>query len=325
MRARKFWNTKGLLSTALLPVAWGWRFGAMVKAATSSVTHAGIPVICVGNLVAGGAGKTPVALWLMQYLAERGIKGGVFLSRGYGGHVTGPHLVAPQTDLAADVGDEPLLLARVAPTWICRHRGMGAMAAVAAGAGFIIMDDGLQNPTLYQDLRIIVVDGKTGFGNGRVIPAGPLREDLTSGLAKADLIIQVGPGRVDVGEKPVIQATLQPDIKDKQRIAGRSFVAFAGIGRPDKFFDTVTQAGATLRATRSFGDHQPYKQNDIQHIYDIAQSYSCSVITTEKDFQRLRGLTLPSDLEILPVRLRCEQHEKIDAALDALFAGGTGD
>ena len=324
MRAPEFWNTKGLLSTALLPLSWGWRLGAMVKATTAPAVHAGVPVICVGNLVAGGAGKTPAALWLMRHLAERGINGGVFLSRGYGGRLAGPHRVTPETDRADDVGDEPLLLARAAPTWICRHRGRGALAAAAAGAGFIIMDDGLQNPTLHQDLRIVVVDGRTGFGNGRVIPAGPLRQKLTSGLAQADLIVQVGPGRIDAGNRPLVRATLQPDPEAAQRVKGRSFVAFAGIGRPEKFFETLTEAGATLPATRCFGDHQPYRQDDIRNMCEIARTHSCTMITTEKDFQRLRGLTLPCDLEILPVRLRCERPEKIDAALNTLFAGGAG-
>ena len=325
MRAPDFWNTPGWRSTALLPLSWGWRLAATVKAATGAVTYAGVPVICVGNLVAGGAGKTPVALWLMRYLAERGISGGVFLSRGYGGRLTGPHLVVPRTDTAADVGDEPLLLAEAAPSWICRHRGAGARAAVAAGAGFIIMDDGLQNPTLHQDLRILVVDGKTGFGNGRVIPAGPLRQTLTSGLAQADVIIQVGSGQIEVGGKPVVHATLQPELNDQHRIAGRSFVAFAGIGRPDKFFATLRHAGATVSATRSFGDHHPYTQDDIENMRALARMHSCALITTEKDFRRLHGLTLPSDLEVLPVRLHCERHDTIDAALDALFAGGGGD
>src|SRR5690242_5245426 len=236
----EFWAHRGLLSTVLEPAAWVYGQAAAARQRWTTPWRAPVPVICVGNLVAGGAGKTPVALSLAQRLAKRGRRVHI-LSRGYGGRSPGPLAVDPARHTAADVGDEPLLLAEVAPTWVARDRVAGAKAAIAAGAELLLLDDGFQNPTFAKDLSLVVVDGGYGLGNGRVLPAGPLREPLPRGLARADAIVLMGEDSAGVApitaEKPLCRARLVPE--NPGEVAGRTVVAFAGIGRPEKFFATV--------------------------------------------------------------------------------------
>jgi tetraacyldisaccharide-1-P 4'-kinase len=197
----EFWARRGLLSSLLLPLAWAYAGGAAARQAWTQPFRASVPVICVGNLVAGGAGKTPVALSLASRLLARGHAVHI-LSRGYAGSLAGPVQVDRMRHGAAEVGDEPLLLAACAPTWVARDRVAGANAAIAAGAGMLLLDDGLQNPRLAKTLSLLVVDGGSGFGNGRVLPAGPLREKLASGLASADRVVLMG----DAGEDRAARA-----------------------------------------------------------------------------------------------------------------------
>lgn len=251
---------------------------------------AGVPVICIGNVVAGGAGKTPVAMSVAESLLRRGAKPH-FLSRGYGGTTVSPTRVDPAHHSARDVGDEPLLLARLAPTWVARDRVAGAKTAASAGADVIILDDGFQNPALCKDISILVVDGGYGFGNGHVMPAGPLREDLNAALGRADAVAIIGTDsqRIGIsvpGDKPVLAARFVPRIEDDD-LSGTAVLAFAGIGRPQKFFDTLAGMGCNLVATRAFADHHPYTSDEVMQLLEEAAAAGAVAVTTEKDAVRL--------------------------------------
>lgn len=251
------------------------------------------PVICVGNAVAGGAGKTPVVIALVRLLQDAG-RNPHILSRGYGGAEVGPLQVSPDRDTADDVGDEPLLLVEAAPTWVARNRALGVQAAIDTGATVVIMDDGYQNPSFFKDVSILVIDGAAGLGNGRVLPAGPLREDFSDALARADIVIIVGDDKrglaADMAQRrpelPVFGAHLRPTASTPD-IAGQSVYAFAGIGRPEKFRHTLEQAGASVEGWASFPDHYPYEEEDLRELLTAAEAQGAAVFTTVKDHVRL--------------------------------------
>jgi len=284
----EFWARRGLLSTLLEPAAWVYGQAAAARRRWITPWRAPVPVLCVGNLVAGGAGKTPVTLSLARRLRERGWRVHI-LSRGYGGRLAGPVSVDAARHQATDVGDEPLLLAEAAPCWVAHDRVAGAKAAVAAGAELLVLDDGFQNPTLAKDLSLVVVDGGYGFGNGRLLPAGPLREPLAEGLARADAIVLMGDDTVEIsgttGAKPVLRAQLVPE--NGEEVAGRSVLAFAGIGRPAKFFATLEAAGARLVARHAFPDHHRYADDELAHLRAEAERAGAMLVTTAKDWVRL--------------------------------------
>jgi tetraacyldisaccharide 4'-kinase len=283
--------------------------------------RAGVPVICLGNLTVGGAGKTPAALAVGRLLFaahERPF----FLSRGYGGRLAGPVLVNRSIHRAADVGDEPLLLARLAPTIVARNRVAGAQLARFEGASAIVMDDGFQNPALHKDLAILVIDGRRGIGNGRVLPAGPLRAPLASQMARAHALIVVGPAAesaaalAELGRKrglPVFHARLEPDRQTLAALAGRRILAFAGIADPDKFFATLAEAGLNVVERHGFADHHRYTAADAQSLTAQAQSQNLVLLTTEKDQARLAGEPHLGDLaaraNALPARLLIEEDD----------------
>ena len=262
----------------------GLLYGASVarEARTARPARINTKVICVGNLTAGGSGKTPVAIALAKILEARGEKV-FFLTRGYGGREPGPAAVMSASD-AGQMGDEALLLARTAPTIVAKNRAQGARLAVQMGAGIIVMDDGHQNFTLTKDLSIVVVDGQSGFGNGLMIPAGPLRESIAQGLARADAVIIVQDGIPDLhGYKgPVLHARLTPQGDD---LCGRRVFAFAGIGRPEKFLASLKECGAVVTGTQFFPDHHAFRAREIAALK--AHAGSAQLVTTEKDFVRL--------------------------------------
>lgn len=252
--------------------------------------RAPVPVICCGNATVGGAGKTTLALDLGLRLRARGIVVH-YLTRGYGGQVRGPLLVEPGTHSAALVGDEPLLLARVAPTWVGADRAASARAAVAAGAGALLMDDGLQNPGLQQDAGLLVVDGASGFGNGRVMPAGPLREPALAAAARCRAAVIIGMDQRGARSSlpptlPVLDAWLVPD----QALHGQRVMAFAGIARPAKFHATLLQAGATVAATMDFPDHHRFHLRELQAVLARSRELDAIPVTTPKDAVRLPPL-----------------------------------
>lgn len=284
MRAPRFWYAGGPLSVALAPLGALWALGAAARARGRSV-RAPVPVICVGNIVVGGAGKTPVAISLASHLP-----GAHFLSRGYGGSERGPLRV----DLARHdhrlVGDEALLLARVAPAWVARDRVAGARAAAADGAACVIMDDGYQDPSIAKDISLLVIDGQVGFGAARCLPAGPLREPVAAGLARAQAVVLVGEDKAGVtpllGGVPILRARIEPEA-DAAALAGHRILAFAGIGRPAKFFHTLQALGAELVETHSFADHHPYAPSEVDALIAAARARNATPMTTAKDFLRL--------------------------------------
>ncbi|HEY9163738.1 MAG TPA: tetraacyldisaccharide 4'-kinase [Magnetovibrio sp.] len=296
MRAPDFWDRKtdGILPTLLRPLGCIVAGFAVMRQKRVHPYRAAVPVLCIGNLVAGGAGKTPVALDLVARLKARGVNAHVLL-RGYGGSELGPVQVDPQIHTSAQVGDEALLLAQVAPTWVSRDRVQGAQHAVDAGAQALVLDDGFQNPSLHKDLSVLVVDGCYGFGNGRVMPAGPLRETVESGLKRADALVLMGPDEADVwgivkraGFKAltILRARLEPT-PDAHDLAGRKVYAFAGIGRPQKFFDTLTDLGCKLVGCKSFDDHHPYTHAEVDAL--LHDAGNATVVTTAKDHVRLNS------------------------------------
>ena len=314
MRAPDFWADDGALARLLAPLGTGYNLAGRLRRALAHPASVGIPVVCVGNLVAGGAGKTPVALALIEALGARGCKVQC-LTRGYGGRVSGPHRVDPARDTAARVGDEALLLARAAPTWVARDR--------AAGAEVIVMDDGFQNPSLAKDLSLVVIDGAYGFGNGRVMPAGPLRETVPGGLARAEAVVVLGPERRDLaarldGGPALLTARLAPR-PGSERLAGRMVLAFAGIGRPEKFFATLADLGAKVVETRAFPDHHAYAPAEIESLRARAAALDACAVTTEKDAVRLSP-ELREGIEVLAVAVEWREPEALDALLARVCA-----
>ena len=251
--------------------------------------HAPVPVICCGNVTVGGAGKTTLALDLGQRLLTLG-QAVHFLLRGYGGSVRGPHHVVT-TDTVAQVGDEALLLAQLAPTWVGADRAASARAAVAAGAKVLVMDDGLQNPTLHKDLSLLVIDGATGFGNRRVLPAGPLREPVAAGASRCQAAVLIGNDASGVAAAlpatlPLLRARLVPG-REAATLAGRQVLAFAGIASPDKFFATLRGASVILAAEVPFPDHHRYSEPELTRLMDQARRLNVPLVTTPKDHVRL--------------------------------------
>jgi tetraacyldisaccharide 4'-kinase len=330
MQAPRFWGNPpdrpGLLARLLAPLAWAWAAAARRRLARPGARLA-IPVICVGNLTAGGAGKTPTVIALIERLRARGIAAHV-ISRGHGGTLTGPVRVDPTRHTAAEVGDEPLLLAAFAPTWIARDRAAAGRAAEAAGAQIILMDDGFQNPALHKDLSIVAVDAAFGFGNGRVIPAGPLREPLT-GLARADLLLAIGEPEARArfltawpaaAALPHLAGELAP-LPTGMDWRGLRALAFAGIGRPEKFFATLRALDAELVATHALADHAAFPPRLLRRLQAEAETQSAQLVTTEKDAVRLPA-AFRRHVLVLPVRLELGDWTPLDAVLDRLGLRG---
>lgn len=273
------------------------------------------PVICIGNLVTGGTGKTPVVMSLAVLLQEKGYNPHI-LTRGYGGDEEGPLQVSPGRDTAADVGDESLLLVEKAPTWVSRNRPLGAQEAIDCGANLIIMDDGFQNPVIYKDFSLVVVDGSSGFGNGRVMPAGPLRESLKEGIVRADAVLVIGNDKMNIipeikryTDVPVLSARLvqdagNPDLKDKK------IFAFAGIGRPQKFRETLESAGAIIEGFGSYPDHFVYLEEDLKDLIRAAEQQGLPVFTTAKDYVRLPA-AFKNKVQVYAVHLEWENPAQI--------------
>ena len=328
--APAFWGREaGLAADLLLPISAAWDAAGRLRRALARPLRAPSPVICIGNLVAGGAGKTPVTLALGDWFAARGITAHV-VARGYRGRLAGPIRVDPSRHDAGEVGDEALLLAARLPAWIARDRAAG-VAAAAAGAAAILLDDGFQNPTIDKALSLLVVDAGYGFGNQRVMPAGPLRENLRRGLARADAAVLLAvcaeerPAiRVDelTSALPVIPAVLTPIAGE--RFAGERVHAFAGIGRPARFFATLRALGAKLEAEHPFPDHCRYRESDIKALWTGARGARARLVTTTKDFVRL-PLALRASIDVLEVEVQWPDPAALAGILAPVVLSAGGD
>jgi tetraacyldisaccharide 4'-kinase len=328
MRAPRFWDNPpaapGIAARLLAPAARVWAWEAARRQAGATPARLPVPVICIGNVSAGGTGKTPAVIALMERLDARGISAHV-LSRGHGGSLPGPLRVIEGVHNAAQVGDEPLLLSAFAPVWIGADRAASGRAAVAAGAQALVMDDGFQNPGLHKDHSLLVVDGAAGFGNGRVMPAGPLREPVPAAMARADMVLVIGSvadrARLldrwpEVSALPVLDGAIMP-LATGMDWQGLRVIAFAGIGRPVKFFTSLRRAGAEIVAAHGFADHEAYDTRMLARLDAEAATKSAQLVTTEKDAARL-----PPDFRrkvlVLPVRLQIANWSPLDAAFDRL-------
>lgn len=322
LTAPQFWyRPRGLTALALSPLSWGYNAGHIAHQMIHRPYRAQIPVICVGNLVVGGSGKTPTAIAIHKLVKDNLLaKAPCFLSRGYGSGAKGHFLVNDESHEATDVGDEPLLLSELAPTIIAPHRGEGARYAESHHYDLIIMDDGLQNPTIEKDLKIVVIDGVTGFGNRMMLPAGPLREPLATGLEKADAIIMIGNDETGAAAllpegKPAFHATIEvPD----SWIANRdtSYVAFSGIAHPSKFKTSLEKMDLNIALWHPFPDHYQFTPHDLRELADEAGKLDARLITTAKDAVRIpREFSRELPLDILPVELRWKDPQAVAAFL----------
>lgn len=323
MRDPLFWRQDGLVPKILSPLSLLWQAGACIRNKSTTPRHPGCPVFCVGNFTVGGAGKTPTAVALYEILTALG-RNPHFVSRGYGGSVAGPHRVDPVHDTASGVGDEPLLLAQHGPAWISRERFLGAETARNAGADAIILDDGLQNPSVIKDCSFAVIDSRYGIGNGRVMPAGPMRETLLSGLEKVRAIILIGdetPAFITnlPASVPVLRARIEPI--NGSEFAGKKVLAFAGIGRPQKFYDTLKSIGAGIVATNDFDDHHVFTTDELKTLRMNAARLDATLVTTQKDLMRL-PLESRVGINSLDIRLVFETPDQLAQIVKTVLADG---
>ncbi|MGR3290740.1 MAG: tetraacyldisaccharide 4'-kinase [Paracoccaceae bacterium] len=328
MRPPEFWSNPaaapGWIANLLWPVSKIYAVASAWRVARAPKFKAAVPVICIGNLSVGGTGKTPTVIALATRLQSVG-KTVHVVSRGYGGNQVGPLLVQENAHSSAQVGDEPLLLAAFVPTWIARDRAAGVSAAQSAGADVILLDDGFQNPNVFKDLSVIVVDAKAGFGNCRVLPAGPLREPVNVGLKRADILLSIG---APVDQKnfqmtwqsaigvPLCRGRLVP-LATGMTWEGLNAFAFAGIGNPEKFFASLRASGVNLNRTEALDDHQPLTNALMQRLEREAAALNAQLVTTEKDAVRLPD-TFREKVLTFPVRLEVQDWGPIDSALELL-------
>ena len=329
-RAPEFWsNRRNAPAWLLAPlgIVYGSLTGARMGRPGRSV---GLPVICIGNFTVGGAGKTPVAVAVAEACLQIGRKP-AFLTRGYGGSEKGPLVVQSKSHTARQVGDEPLLLARRATTVVAADRVAGARLIAELGSDMIVMDDGFQNPAISKDLSLVVVDSAVGIGNGWPTPAGPLRASFSTQLRAADAIIRLGDGEAGLAvvrqaaraAVPVLSARYEP--VRKRGYKTKHYLAFAGIGRPGKFYETLEQAGVHVDETVDFDDHHFYSEDDCRRLLEIAGEKDLVPMTTEKDWVRLdaagtAAAELMSVSEQFPVTVRFDEQRRLENLITEMLA-----
>ncbi|MEE3000918.1 MAG: tetraacyldisaccharide 4'-kinase [Pseudomonadota bacterium] len=331
MRTPKFWyNQKNTIQSFILkPVSWIYGLARELIINHSKTWEAPIPIICVGNLVTGGQGKTPTALSICNALKHNN-KIVHFISRGYRGANRGPLLVNPKSNTANEVGDEPLLLSEFAPTWVSANREAGIKRAYAMGAEIIVMDDGFQNPSVKKDLSIIVIDGEVGFGNGNLIPAGPLREEIANGLLRANFVVIIGKDIFSLKDTltslvsqtspmpiKIYKAELKPNT-NASLLNNEKVFAFTGIGRPEKFFNTLVDIGCNIIGKRDFADHHKYTEKEISNLLKIAKKENAKLVTTSKDYVRL-NTSQQKNIIALPIKLHWSDSTALDSIIKPLI------
>ncbi len=301
MRTPGFWQRRGLVSTLLQPLAALYAKGAHYDRTHTSAKRAPLPIIGIGNVTAGGAGKTPTAIALAEMLRGMG-QTPHLITRGYGSTGDGVRSATPDSDWKM-VGDEAMLLAHAAPTWVARDRYEAACRAHQAGATLAIADDALQHHRLARDLSLLVIDGGYGLGNGRLLPAGPLRETLPTALARTDAVILIGQNRHQLQfDKPVFEATLQPT-GDTTWLHGQRVLAFAGLARPEKFYATLESLGAELVGRYNFPDHHAYSDRELDTLCYAAEKADAIPVATAKDAVKFPP-AFRERIRVLPVALQ---------------------
>ncbi|MDP1723679.1 MAG: tetraacyldisaccharide 4'-kinase [Alphaproteobacteria bacterium] len=314
-----FWAKRNFISYLLAPIGFLYKQSTSIRQFIKKPYKIPIPVICVGNINVGGVGKTPLSIAIVKHLIEQGFSPH-FITRGYGRKIHGNFQVQPNHH-AEEVGDEALLLSTIAPVWVAKSRTEVALLAFEQGATHLILDDGFQDPSLFKDISLCVVDAQIGFGNGFGLPAGPLRENIHDGLRRADALCVMGNMTQDIQKHsndslPIFEMNLEIDIPDI--LKDEKIIAFAGIGRPEKFFQSLKNEGLNVIRTFSYPDHYFYKTKDLQAMYKCAEDEGAKLITTEKDFARLKE---PSNM-ILPIKAKIKIKQN-DTFINLLKKGTT--
>lgn len=285
MKTPKYWQSDSLISKILTPIGWLYGWLTQLRLKLKQAPHVEIPVICIGNITVGGTGKTPVSVSIAKML-ETDMYHPFFLTRGYGGKLQ--HIIVnTRKHSAAEVGDEPLLLAQQAPVIVDADRYKGVQLAIQEGADIAIMDDGFQNPSLHKDLSFLVFDGSYGTGNGKIIPAGPLRETLDNGIKRADALIILGKDKHGLAERCKLPVFFGHTEAIQTSVSNNKVLAFAGIGHPQKFYHTLKQQGFDVVKTIDFPDHHFYTKNELEKILQQAEGLQADVYTTSKDFVKI--------------------------------------
>ena len=324
MKAPSFWSygNSGILSTLLTPLGMTYGFATLMRQSLARPWQCPVPVICVGNLIAGGAGKTPLVMDIACRLMKRKITPHL-IARGYGGTEKGPLRVSMDRYDARLVGDEPLLLSTVAPAWVSENRRSACRAAMVEGAMCMIFDDGFQDPSVVKDLSLVVVDGGFGFGNGNMIPAGPLREPIIQSLSRASAVILIGSDTTGVedqiaGRCPVLKADVASG-KEAEAFAGRRVLAFAGIGRPEKFFNFLSKIGCDVVTSKAFADHHNFTRPELDKLKAAAEKDDLCLVTTEKDWVRIPPEARDGIIN-LQIHLVWENEDEINALLEPVIS-----
>lgn len=314
MKTPTYWGKRGFIARLLLPFAGLYWLASKIRQLLATPQEMPIPVICVGNITAGGSGKTPTVAALTELLLEIG-KHAHIISRGYGGAPQKhPLLVDASTHTVHITGDEPLLLSQIAPTWVCPDRVASARSAANAGADLVLMDDGLQHPHIAKTLSLLVIDTHSAFGNGFLLPAGPLRETLGHALPRIDAAILIGDKREAVerllpAALPRFYAALAPTLS-LESFTERPTIAFAGLGRPEKFFNMLAKSGITPAVTLPYADHHPYTAEDISKLQALKATYGATLLTTEKDMVRLPA-NFQNQVTAIPIRLQWDNPQAV--------------